>query len=278
MNSRSIGVYHKHRGIGLCILAICFWFNPLRSMAQAPDETKATIRVKRISAFFLGVLADVVVYVNEEKIGKVSYGATNELKFTPKRDGNNTIYMKNSFNDQVVTESLNFRAGLGGYVSVDCEMGDSSLSMTNLVVSREGSIAPKDIAVKLDAEPFEKEVASEIVETLPGSRRTVKRSRTIEYAVAITDTASLEVSIKANLGFISSEIRSEVEKALSQSFKQSETIEQSIEIDGKELLKVKLIWIEKRRKGAATMTVGDIVNRVPFEFREHLELRLIKLN
>lgn len=93
----------------------------------------------------------------------------------------------------------------------------------------------------------------------------------------MTDTSSIEGGAKVDFAFLAGEIRGKLEKSLNRTFKQTDTVEQAIEIDGNELPKVKLIWVERIRIGSASVEVNGTVKKLPFEFREQIELRAIPL-
>ncbi|MDX2037303.1 MAG: hypothetical protein SFX72_11690 [Isosphaeraceae bacterium] len=128
--------------------------------------------------------------------------------------------------------------------------------------------------VNLDPEVFEREVASETVKTPKGTKRTVKRSRTIEHSVSLTTRESTELGASVDLlNVLNLEVRRKVEEESSRSLKKSETVEQSIEIDGAELPVLRLVWVERYRKGRADVTIDGASKKLEFLFPMELELR-----
>ena len=101
-----------------------------------------------------------------------------------------------------------FKVGPSGAVQIEyVELKGASPSVSN---------AGWDISklkVVLDDKSYEREVASEIVITLPGAKRTIKRSRMIERSVSVTDTDSVDRSIAVTIGIFSGDIRSKIEKS-----------------------------------------------------------------
>jgi hypothetical protein len=222
------------------------------------------------------------VFVNGNKIGTVADGKDVAFRCAPTDAGKYTIWVQQEKPGEKIvfggekSKQLDFELQPGavvkaitefkGYISQEC--------ILDAEVVTSGKIPVEVISAKLEDDYVERELTKELVETLPGIKRTIKRSRTIEHTVSVTETTGLDASVKAGIGVISGEIKGRVEKALGQSFRQSETVEQVIEIDGNKLPEVTLQWVEKYRKGVASIKVNGVDKKVPFEFRENIELRI----
>jgi hypothetical protein len=113
------------------------------------------------------------------------------------------------------------------------------------------SAAARDIeAIKIDETEFvEKVVATDLLETLAG----VSRSFTVErsYEPSITITGSVPVS---------DDLKTKVEKALDITIGKKMLVKESITLDGKEITKVNVQWVERYRRGTATTSNGTTLS------------------
>ena len=146
-------------------------------------------------------------------------------------------------------------------------------SLGDQVIDQDANIG----LVTLDDERSEKEIASEVVTTPAGVKRMVKRTRTIEHSVSQTTSKSVELAGELNFGVVSAGIRGKVERSLNKTFRQSESIEQSVEIDGSVLPRAKIIWVERAVSGKASVVSNGEKIDIPFTLSETLELRVVPL-
>lgn len=243
------------------------------------DDSMSIVTVHRSPSYNLSAVG-MDVYVNDVKLGTVNNGDTKEFAFTPRNDGKNFFYSEIpsiGLKAKSLTNTMLCQAD--EEISVTTTIGLFSYSLSvemTKATARNDSV--RGTSISFDDKFVERELISEIVETLPGTKRTVKRSRTIEHALTLTDSKALEIDGSVNLVVISGAIRKKLETSLSQTFKQSETVEQSIEIDGRERPAVRLAWVEKYRTGIAKMTINGVEKKIPFEFRENIELRSIPVS
>jgi hypothetical protein len=116
------------------------------------------------------------------------------------------------------------------------------------------SNAAKTIAsIKLGEDDFvEKVVFTEQLETLPGVARSFTVERGYERAVTITGGAGAEP-------VIADEIRALVEATLGEKLGKRVTVKESISLDGKEITKVNVQWVERSRRGTAIRSDGSTV-------------------
>lgn len=207
-------------------------------------------------------------------IGKAELpGRVYEFRFKVGKDG--VTYIKEQYKGTFGTSSITRRLTLlpGGTEKIvyGSERGTRSIVGQTL----NSGIDISTLKITLDDTTSEKEVASEIVSTPAGVKRTVKRTRTIEHSVSQTETKGAEAAAKLDFGILSGEIRGKIEVARNQTFKQSETIEQSVEIDGNILPKAKIIWIERGVTGKASFVSNGKKTEVPFTLSETLELQVV---
>lgn len=249
------------------------------SFSQA--EENVTLKIQRTAEVF-GAIHGHNIFVNGERVATVYTGGTAEVAFPPAKDGINTLTVGTTdtryAEERSDAETFAAHAGAVVHLTVanfDPEGYSYPVAYTEIRVEKPGTPAPTSAAlsVSLNEMPVEVVVASEVVKTPPGIKRTVKRTRTVEHAVALTDATTLSANGGIDLNVVSIGIKGEIEKTLSQSFRQSETIEQSIEIDGAVLPAVRLDWVERRRTGTATVTLNGAPVQVPFQFTLDLELR-----
>jgi hypothetical protein len=103
----------------------------------------------------------------------------------------------------------------------------------------------------------------------------VKRSRTIEHSVEITTTVSVEASSEIKYtDFLSQSVKKEIEHRQGQNYRESETLEYEVELDGSIGSSYTLVWIDSFCKGTIEFTHGDKVGRTPFRFRAQTDLQV----
>lgn len=256
----------------------------LVSVIQAADSAKIEFTgfKKNSEGYRPFVAGPVTILVNGIKVGEFKEGEemTGTFAFEPENGGNTVQVIINhptTWAASLKSDVKEFNAGPGDKIAFSGKRKGGFWDSENLYIeieSKTGQPHVEVVSTKLTDDVVEKELSSELVETLPGIKRIIKRSRTIEHGVFVTETNGLEGSLKAEMPLVSAEIKGKVEKALGETSKQSETVEQTIEVDGNALPKVKLTWVEKYRVGTATTMVNGVEKKLPFEFRENIELRM----
>jgi hypothetical protein len=124
--------------------------------------------------------------------------------------------------------------------------------------------------------------SSEMVEIPPGVKATFERSKTIEYAIDVQlregSELALETRVRGGWSAVECEVRAAVkvkaETAIGQSWRVTETRRQTVEVDGTKIHagKMKIAWVEQRRKGHAKVSLGGDTHQVDFHFPERVDL------
>lgn len=160
-----------------------------------------------------------------------------------------------------------------GQISAATRPPATTRSMSKMGLPQE--TAPR-IEIHLEAEPERAHILSEEVSVPPGVMITVKRSRTIEHRVDVNWRASGGGSIDAGFKLIlSASIRGEIEKEQGRAYRESETIEYEVALNGENSTRYKLNWKDVWRKGVAEYKDGGVTHVVPFRFREWAELEVL---
>lgn|ERR1051325_2726779 len=156
---------------------------------------------------------------------------------------------------------------------------------TSSFPSASEQLAISDISVTLD--PSEKLIPGmpETVNVAPGSKASLKRSHTVEHQVTLMFDSSVEGSMRVESGVLlsplyklSSEVKVKLEKQLGRTFKDSETFEQVVDVDGNVHRTYRLTWIDRVRTGRVKYTMNGEVSEVPFVFSEMAELSVEELD
>jgi hypothetical protein len=123
--------------------------------------------------------------------------------------------------------------------------------------------AKKIVAVKIDESEFvEKEAAKELLETIQGVARSFTVERSFAPAISMTGSAT-----------VSDELKAKVESMLGITIGKKATVKESITLDGKDTTKVNVVWVERYRRGEATLGDGS---RVAILVKVGLRLKLEK--
>jgi hypothetical protein len=134
---------------------------------------------------------------------------------------------------------------------------------------------PRAFSIHLDPEREKVPAATEKVQVPPGVSITVKRSRTLEHTVSIQWGTTSDISFGMGVKDVwSSTVRNQIEETLGHTFKESETIEYEIELNGNQSKEYTLIWVDTLCKGSVEVLQGNKTELLPFEFREQTELQV----
>jgi hypothetical protein len=243
-------------------------------------QGQATIVVERKFSFYL-LRLPVHVFVNGADVGELPNGTTAEFVFNVKPRRN--IISVEYFGDKKITinksKSVDFEAHRGDILLVTIDTNQWAWSSKDFVIVTVRKLLPNVVvdSIVLSKNVILRKASVEHLQTVPGVKAQFKRSRTIEHEITINKTATLEGTVKVNLGVLSNELRGKLETVLGKSLKHAETREQMIEVDGNVVQRVQLVWVDQIRKGVAKVKVGGIVQTLPFEFQEGTNLKIISV-
>lgn len=132
------------------------------------------------------------------------------------------------------------------------------------------SIDPGDSEIQAVVNPQEvrEEVASEIIEIPTGAVFRIKRARSIDHTVDLQlDTAIHgELSLDV-LSWLRASVQGQVERTVGHGFKESETIEHEITLDGNKGRRYKLTWHGNFLVGTAKLKQNSIEESIPFRIK-----------
>lgn len=230
------------------------------------------------------------VFIDDVKVGKVKNSHEENFEVQP---GRHSVYVKIDFYKsrsveidlqpkEAVTLICGIKEGINGFIK-----GFTARDDYLQLKLEEGSPPDKSylksiehdqIRVHLESGAERITAVTEEVHVPLGVKIIVKRSRTIEHSVevdwSITGEGRLDIGIKQ---ILSGSIRSEITKKQGQSYKESETMEYEIELNGKTSNRFKLVWTDIWRKGTAQFSYKGMTNFAPFRFKEHTELEVVPL-
>lgn len=266
-----------HRDI-LCLLILC----ALSGRSSFAQESLITVKLRGKPEDTSARYNTLDLYVNGNKLGSVSPGRDVVLKLIPTDSASYTFWMQSQ--GWLNGNEVIYRSKL---IDISAKPGDTIIASTQvtqgfpLIISLHLTlVVPPPLRVlsaQLLNQYVEKELSRETVMTPRGAKRTIKRTRSFERFVSVAATGGLESSFKFDLAAVATEIRSKLDVAVSRSSRETETIEQTIEIDGSVLPRVALAWVEKRQTGMARASVNGAATLIPFELVKSLELRVVPL-
>lgn len=133
----------------------------------------------------------------------------------------------------------------------------------------------RSMLVHIMVEKHQVQAAIETVDVPPGVKASIKRSRTIERTVSIEWTNSSETAFSmGEKDFLYKSVREQIERKSGKSYKESETVEYEVELDGSKSHKYSLIWVDTFCRGTAEFLHGNKTETLPFEFREQTDLQV----
>jgi hypothetical protein len=133
------------------------------------------------------------------------------------------------------------------------------------------------VNTSVDSEVLKAEVGSEVITVPRGVKRTVKKSRTIARTVETDTTTKTGSDVGVIIGLLTAKVQSEIEKKLGRTFQESETVEQTVELDGNIHQRFQLTWYDRFRTGEISYQENGIVKNARFRFREGTELDVIEV-
>jgi hypothetical protein len=129
--------------------------------------------------------------------------------------------------------------------------------------------------IHLDSEVDTINTTSEEVSVPHGVTIKVKRSRTMEHTVDIDWNTIGGVNIETGLKpIISASIRGEIGYRHGRTYKESETLEYEVALNGETSTRYRLSWTDTWRKGIAEIPIGNETKVIPFRFRESTKLEV----
>jgi hypothetical protein len=125
----------------------------------------------------------------------------------------------------------------------------TTIQLKKQTAGKKTAAAKKIESIKIDETEFvEKVAATELLETLPGVSRSFTVERSYEPSITMTGSASA-----------SDELKAKVEAALGVTLGKKAVVKESITLDGKEITKLNVQWVERYRRATATTSDGSAV-------------------
>lgn len=215
------------------------------------------------------------VYMNGNLLGSIGPGEIKTFTFSNNKQGNSLVLRHQATDLYVVnSEPLIFNINAGGTINVTCTF--ESWKARPILERRpdDSSAGISSVKVEIDPEVKMVEASTEIIKVVPGVTTNIKRSRTLEHKVIFSSNDERGNSISSKNEFLDIEVKNNIESLLGREFRQTETIEQEVRLDGNVNRQYKLIWYDKIRTGVVEYQQQSEVIRVRFQFKEWAELRV----
>ncbi len=133
--------------------------------------------------------------------------------------------------------------------------------------------SPTVRGVTLNSQEERLQAATEIVHVPVGVSVTVKRGRTIEHNVEINWRTAVSGQVEAGLKqLVNVSIVGELERTRGRVYKESETIEYEVALQGTQSGQYKLVWTDVWLHGVTELEEDGRTQYIPFRFRERTEL------
>ena len=132
---------------------------------------------------------------------------------------------------------------------------------------------PRQVQIVLQSARDRIQAAYEEVSVPQGANITVRRSRTVEHAIEVNWQATAGISVSVGVrDILSASIRSELERQHGHTFRESETREYSVELNGDRATRYRLVWTDVWREGTLGFQERGSMRLIPFRLRESTEL------
>jgi len=134
---------------------------------------------------------------------------------------------------------------------------------------------PRAVTVTINAERRIVPGPAERVHVPAGARISIKRSRTIDRSVSLHTSTTNETTMSVTeLDVFTKSVRKAVEENSGSTYRESETIEHEVQLDGTNRGEYTLMWVDTYCDGRVTFLRGDRTETIPFAFREQTELQV----
>jgi hypothetical protein len=178
-----------------------------------------------------------------------------------------------------VASLLNIRPSLRLQKSwLSLNSASKEIQTTSIHSEPSNHVKNDSIAIDVRFEPEHEKIQATIedVNVPNGVTITVKRSRTVEHTLEIEQSALQARQVK--IGFekiLGVSIRDKITKKSGKSYRESETIEYEVILNGEKNEHYRLIWIDIWQNGVAEFCENNEIHTVPFRFRKQTELHVI---
>ncbi len=242
------------------------------------NEQSAMIHIKR--AFKLYGMAAYDVIIDDKKVGYVKNGQESWFGVSA---GRHLLRLKQIWQD--VSETVVLDAQARETIHLECgpkfafKFPYSYLTETNeiekLEVDPQITIDTPNVMVKFLSEYEKLRVASEEVEVPRGVTIRVKRSRSVEHVIEMGQQSTRSINVDAGiLKIINTSIHGEIQKKQNKAYRQTETIEYEIELNGNISNRYELVWVDVWQKGVVEIKRANL-QVLPFQIRERTELQVL---
>jgi hypothetical protein len=134
---------------------------------------------------------------------------------------------------------------------------------------------PRAVRVMISAERRIVPGPAEKVRVPQGAKISIKRARTVDRSVSLhTSTTSETTFSVTELDVFTKSVRKAVEEKSGSTYRESETIEHEVQLDGSQRDEYTLVWVDTYCDGKVDYVRGDRTETIPFAFREQTELQV----
>jgi len=217
------------------------------------------------------------IVVNNQKVGTARRDSTVTVSFPPLPDGNNTVTFGASSRHSFVASA---GTELNVSVSYTYKSFTSDIYAVDIVTAKAGEPLAVVESASLAPDLIRREASRETLRGNPGEKSTYKRKRTFERQVTLSETAKVEVSATAKLGFGPLEASAQIRASLSQKdtvlLRDKEEFEQSLEVVVGTSGAVTLVWVDHIKKGRAAYKYNGRSKEIEFEIPYSTELTILR--
>ena len=159
-------------------------------------------------------------------------------------------------------------AGIGAWQQM--KMPERVFDQIFLYLSR-----PRAVRVTISAERRIVAGPAEKVHVPQGAKISIKRARTIDRSVSLQTSTTAETTFSVTeLDVFTKTVRKAVEEKSGSTYRESETIEHEVQLDGSHRDEYTLVWVDTYCDGKVDYVRGDRTETIPFAFREQTELQV----
>jgi hypothetical protein len=221
---------------------------------QAVFKTGATWKIDKDGTGECGGYE--VTWYYDEKSGKLNLFSTYTLFGIP--------YLRIK-EGSVTKNGDDIEIGMGGVATIRLTPKEPASSKTD--DQPQANKPSKQVAtVEFEKGIIDKVVFTEPIETLKGLPKKLSVQREFQTTVSSVKSTGTELNGELKLGSslvatVAVGFKSQIEESLGITLGKKDTVTEIYELDGKEFVKINVKWVERYRKGTATMADGT---KVPF--------------
>jgi len=244
-----------------------------------PDHVKMTVYTPNSSE-----TSSLDVLVNNNKVGEAERGESVVISFPSMPNGKNTVEFV-SGRYKTHSKKQEFQATPGAELNVTVQYSHYDFLIADHIAVdirtvKEGEPLASITGASIEPEIIRRDALKEVVRGDPGTKYQITRSRTIQRQIVLSESAKLEASASASVGFGLVDVTAGIKQTLSKKdtvlLRDKEEVTRSVEVVLNNSGTATIQWVDLIKKGKALYKYNGKTKELEFEVLDSSELTILK--